>query len=145
MSDITTFFDLDVMRGDWSVDFGDLKQGNDLSTSIMISLFTDGLANADDEIEDNNRRGWWADIFYDSNIGSRLWLLYRQKLTLNVARRAELYANEALQWLISDGVVSQFDITSQIIYPNSLYLQVTYYKPNGDVSTLKFNRIWEQV
>ncbi|MCV5591620.1 phage GP46 family protein, partial [Escherichia coli] len=83
---------------------GDIVCGNDLQTAILISLFTDRLADASDETDDGNRRGWWGDLEQDYRVGSRLWLLRRQKLTTQVALKAEAYAREALQWLKDDGV-----------------------------------------
>lgn len=64
---------------------GDIKQADGLDTAVIISLFTDRRALEDDATPDftENRRGWWGDT-YDAQqrpIGSRLWLLSREKQT----------------------------------------------------------------
>lgn len=74
MSDITLLYDEEALRCDWSVGTGDIACGNDLQTAILISLFTDRLADASDETDDGNRRGWWGDLEQDYRVGSRLWL-----------------------------------------------------------------------
>lgn len=56
MSDITLFYDEEALHCDWSVGTGDMVCGNDLQTAILISLFTDRLADASDETDDGNRR-----------------------------------------------------------------------------------------
>lgn len=141
MSDIKTTFSNDYFSGDWVIDKGDLVSGDDLETAIYISLFTDRRAHSDDQLDSNDQRGWWGDGGY--LIGSRLWLLYRQKLTDLIAKRAVEYVKEALKWLIDDGVVGSLSIDYQIIYPSRLYLTVTYQKPNSPSRTLKFSKIWE--
>lgn len=94
-------FDIGIENGDLLTDYG-------MRTAVIISFYTDRAANDDDVIPDgtDNRRGWWADSYNDDDdkIGSRLWLLGREKQTDETLGRAEEYADEALQWLIDDGV-----------------------------------------
>lgn len=143
MTDITTFYDPEAIHCDWKVRDGDLFSGNDLQTAILISLFTDRLAKADDDYEGSDRRGWWGDG--ERLIGSRFWLLRRQKLTTAVALKAEQYAKEALQWLVDDGVVKAIEIDTRIRWPDRLYLSISYVKPdNGSKEMLKFFWIWSQ-
>jgi len=140
-TDITTFYDVEAVHCDWHVVSGDLASGNDLQTAILISLFTDRLANADDEFDGNDRRGWWGDGEY--RIGSRFWLLQRQKLTTDVALKAEQYAKEALQWLVDDGVVKTIQIQARIRWPDRLYLTIEYTRPDqGTKELLKYYWIW---
>ena len=102
---------------DWSISAPSLQGEKGLETAIIISLFTDRRANEDDVIPDGsaNRRGWWADVFPDienDNIGSRLWLLFREKDMQLVVNRAHDYVVEALQWLIDDGIAKRVDVTT---------------------------------
>ena len=149
MTDITTLYDEQIAHCDWEIAEGDLKKGDDLQTAILISLFTDRLANADDEYEDNNdndnRRGWWGDLDSDYRIGSRFWLLRRKKLTKEVAIKAEQYAKEALKWLVDDGIVKFIELESSIRYPDRLYLKITYIRPDKDSKELlQFYWVWEK-
>lgn len=99
MSDISSFWNVDAIHADWQADSGALTTGNDLQTAIIISLFTDRLARRDDTYDGSDRRGWWGDSDSDNQMGSRLWLIRREKLTTRVAIKAEEYAKEALSWL----------------------------------------------
>jgi len=141
MSDITTVWNVAAGRGDWVVQGAALQSGHDLETAILLSLFTDRLAEASDETPDGDRRGWWGDD--PANLrGSRLWLLSRAKGPLNVVQRAQDYAAEALQWLITDGVVAAFDITGEWVSPNQLDLKVVAKKRDGSVVATRLPQVW---
>ncbi len=71
-----------------------------LRRAVEISLFTWRRANASDQLEDDERYGWWGDSFplvANDRIGSRLWLLRRRKLTTETIGAAVTYAQEALR------------------------------------------------
>ncbi len=92
-----------------------LETDNTLYSAILVSLLTDRRALPDDKIPDDNglpspippnRRGWAGDALAaqaGDRIGSRLWLLQREKDTEETRQRAITYTNEALQWLVEDG------------------------------------------
>ncbi|AST79313.1 TPA: phage GP46 family protein [Citrobacter farmeri] len=145
MSDISSFWNVDEMLAEWEKGPGALVTGFDLQTAIIISLFTDRLARADDNYEDSDRRGWWGDAGGDGQLGSRLWLLRREKLTTDVAKRAEEYAHEALTWLKDDGVISEVLPAAQIVMPNRLNLIIRYLSPDKGWQELRFYWIWEQL
>jgi len=141
MSDITTVWDAQNSTGGWSLNGSSLGSGNDLSTAILISLFTDRLAYSSDDVTDGDRRGWWADS--QSNlIGSRLWLLNRVKGPMNVPQLAKGYAVEALQWLLDDGIVTSFDISTSWVSPGRLDMGITAKKPNGTTQVVKLANLW---
>ncbi|ELW7390573.1 phage GP46 family protein [Yersinia intermedia] len=145
MSDISSFWDVESLAADWREGRGDLVSGDDLQTAIIISLFTDRVARDDDDIDGDDRRGWWGDADEENDIGSRLWLLRRQKLTQSVAQKAEDYSREALQWLVTDGVVSSFSVATQIVYPRRLNMVIRYQSPgNGNDTDMRFFWVWEQ-
>lgn len=144
MSDIASFWNVDEMFADWQKGLGELTTGNDLQTAILDSLFTDRLARADDDYEDSDRRGWWGDSGEESQLGSRLWLLRRKKLTPDVAKKAEEYSSEALNWLKVDGVVSEVIPVARIVLPDRLNLIIRYLAPGKDWQEFRFYWIWEQ-
>lgn len=109
----------------------DLVGDESLGTAVLISLFTDARADADDlPPEWKDPRGWWADAMLATasrdfqGVGSRLWLLARQKQTTEVVARAEDYARQALQWLIDDGTVSAVNVTADAPSMGLLTLEV---------------------
>lgn len=141
MSDITISWSAADGRGDWTIaPGGDLDTGDDLATAILLSLFTDRQANADDAIPDGttDRRGWWG----DPEIGSRLWLLDRSKQTEAVRRKAADYIAEALQWLVDDGVVARFDIAVAWERRSFLGATVIAYRTDGRSVAVSYAWAW---
>jgi phage gp46-like protein len=126
---------------------GDLQTGDDLITAVLISLFTDRIANEDDEIPDgtDDPRGWWADAGERYPIGSRLWLLSREKQTNDTAMRARDYIVESLQWLIDDGVVARFDVDVAWVAPSSLGAQVVANRVDGTTVAMNFASVWQGI
>jgi phage gp46-like protein len=112
MADIATIWDAANSRGDWQVSIatGDLVADQDLSTAVLISLFTDAQAGDDDIIPDGSGdpRGWWG-----GPIGSKLWLLERSKQLATVPVLAKSYISDALAWMISDGVAVSIAVTTE--------------------------------
>ncbi len=145
MSDISSWWDVDQLRADWKEGPGDLLEGDDLQTAIIISLFSDRVARDDDDIDGDDHRGWWGDAGTEKEIGSRLWLLRRQKLTTAVALKAEDYCRDAVNWLITDGVVGSITMATQIVYPRRLNIVIRYSRPGTSNSTdMRFFWVWEQ-
>jgi phage gp46-like protein len=108
-----------------------LATGNDIETAILISIFSDRMANPGDVIPDGtgDPRGWWADD--DVRIGSRMWLLRRAKQTAKTQQLAYDYLAESLQWMIDDGVVARFDITTQWVSTGMLGAVIVAWSPTG--------------
>ncbi|ASW00132.1 phage GP46 family protein [Paraburkholderia aromaticivorans] len=146
MADATISWDAANNRGDWSMSGPLLTTGNDLQTAIIISIFSDRMAQPGDVIPDGSGdpRGWWADDTVP--IGSRLWLLRRAKQTKETLQKAYDYLAEALQWMVDDGVVGRFDISTQWVRTSVLGAQITAYKPDGTLLTTgRYTWAWEGI
>ena len=144
MSDISTIWS--ATRGDWKLSGVQLASGNDLLTAMTISLFTDRVAADDDVIPDGSGdpRGWWADD-PGAPIGSRLWLIARSKRTQGTLALAQGYIQEALQWMIDDGVVAKFDILVEWLPGSQLSAQIVAKKADGNVVASNFQWAWQQL
>lgn len=134
------------------VEDGDLAHENGLTSSVLVSLFTDRLSEADDFIPDgtDDRRGWWGDLvpvgdLEDDQIGSRLWLLAREKQTTETRLRAEEYARESLEWMIEDGVAASVDVEAEWVRRGLLALGITIHQPDSDDTRFRFAVTWEGV
>lgn len=117
-----------------------------LARAILVSLFTWGRAADDDKIDGDDRKGWWGDSFAKSpgdQIGSRLWQLYREKLTDQTRLKAEFFIKEALQWLIDDGVASKIEVTSERVGDSTLGVAVSIWRKDGSQIDLRFENLWE--
>lgn len=114
-----------------------------------------------------DRRGWWGDWFAPSvlddlrasgqlatqappgtlsppldRIGSRLWLLSREKQTQEVLARARTYIEEALQWLLDDGVATSLDVQCSYDLPGRLAFAVSIAKPKGAPVSYQYAYVW---
>jgi phage gp46-like protein len=121
-----------------------------LKTAVVISLFTDRRAASDDALPagDQDRRGWWGDSLASDDgdqIGSLLWLLLREKQTAAVLRRAETYAQDALQWLVDDRIALSVTVIAEWVSRGLLGLAITIERPNAEPVEFEFNHLWENV
>ena len=131
---------LDVAGPDCGMEAGDLVAEGSLRTAVILSLFLDRRADDDDILPNGSydRRGWWADTVAPmtdygigggsasgDHIGSRLWLLSREKQLAGVLERARHYAEEALTWLVEDGVATAVQVTATNPRQGWLVLEVT--------------------
>jgi phage gp46-like protein len=124
-----------------------LAADDPLARAVFLSLFTWRRAAPDDQT-DGERFGWWGDNvsqYSSDQIGSRLWLLARQKLTTQVLNRARDYAIEALEWLVKDGVASRYDVTVERMGINGMAILVQIYRLDGSIRDLRFDNVWSLI
>lgn len=88
--------------------------GDNITTNVIASLFTDRRAQPSDELPDGgtDRRGWWGDTYRKERLGSRLWLLSREKQMQTVLSKAQSYASEALLWMPKAGLIHDYRVTA---------------------------------
>ena len=130
---------------DLALDGADLAPDTSLETAVVLSLFTDRRAEPGDIPAGEDPKGWWGDSFAeaDDRIGSRLWLLPREKLLPETAERARGYAREALQWLLDDGIAAGVDVTAELHRPDRLSLAIVLRRPDGRQETYQYHDLWE--
>jgi phage gp46-like protein len=113
---------------------------------VLLSLFTDRTALPDDVIPDDGTiRGYWADTYRQYPLGSRLWLLWREKQTETTRRRAEEYARESLQWLVQCGAATAATASAAWIERGWLELTTEITAPSGLRRVWKYPIPWAQM
>lgn len=152
MADIRIVWSPELMAGDWLLAGGTLDGGRELATAVAVALFTDRTAEADDPLPHyaSDRRGWWGDheaaeVRGGWPIGSRLWLLSREKQLPATRARAETYIREALDPLVVNGIVSAYDLTVDWFAPERLGAEITLYRSGGDPVAVRFDTLWSEV
>lgn len=145
MSDIALVIN-DQNLFDIAIENGDLKGDDGLETAVIISLFTDARVT-DEELPapQKDKKGWWGDMVPDvdqDQIGSRLWLIGREKVTQEVAKRAEDYCKEGLAWLVEDGVAVSVSATATYNAFKNLIIAIVITKPAGTKS--RFQVFWDK-
>lgn len=133
--------------GDLSLQGFDLERDDGLETAIIISLFTDRRATAEQippELPQDDLRGYWGDINNSSveQTGSLLWLLTREKQLPHLLGRAEQYCREALAWMIEDLVATRIVVAAEFSSMGVMLLTVDIYRPSGSPVRYQYNYEW---
>lgn len=135
----------------------DLQDDPGLFTAVVISLFTDARAHDDDVLPDSyagqpedakDRRGWWgdgltADADTSGPIGSRLWLLWREKDLPSVVVRAQQYAQEALAWLTAQGYVVSVQAAASRVEERHIGIDVSVSPAGQDVPGRNWHFVYD--
>lgn len=137
-----------TQRGDLFQDEnGSLGFDQGLETAVLISLFTWRRAGPEDNVHPMHRRGWWGNTFPDvagDEWGSKLWLVFREKTNEEGAQKGKKWAEEALAWLLEDGVASAVPVEVSVEgnAPNRrLCVTVAIQRP--DEPAPRWRRVWE--
>lgn len=125
-------------QGDLVVMNDQLMLDDSLTTAIVLSLFTD--------LSVNGERGWWGNDFNDNHhqLGSKLWLLSREKQLQTVLDDAQTYAQQALSWLIEDKLVLDYQVTATNPETSVLLLTIIVTLPDGSQPQWTFSTHWSQ-
>lgn len=151
MSDIRLAWDPEKGFADFAIVENDLESDEGLETSVFISLFTKRRAEDSDQLPggQTSLQGWWADSFASvqgDKIGSRLWLLAREKSTSTVLRLAQEYAAESLQWMVDDRVAASFEVSVASLPlesgRNMLVISVNVVRPTGEAALYRYQYNW---
>lgn len=150
MADIKTIL-VDITQGaEWLLDGALLAEDDSMDTAVIISLFTDRQADADDKLPHSQTdwRGWWGDAYLPAladgmtdNIGSRLWLLDGKRTPKNLVL-ARQYAEEALDWMITDGVASAVSVAASYVRDAILRLDIDISRPGNSNFRRRYDVVW---
>jgi phage gp46-like protein len=127
-----------------------------LARAVMVALNTDRLALPDDTLpndRDDDRRGWWGDLNADTiwggwPIGTRLWLMVRDKITGSNAKqgatiaRATTFINEALQPFVDARIFSRFAVSLQVVGTSKVTGTITIYRGPKSSIALAYEDVW---
>jgi len=127
------------------LDANDILADEGLETSVLLSLFTDRRLPSGEAPPDgtDDPRGWWGDIGDEDGVqmGSLLWLLWREKVLPSTASKARDYCAQALQWMIDDGIARAVTVDAERggLYQLSIAIQIV--RPDGD--SLRYAYLWD--
>jgi phage gp46-like protein len=127
-----------------------------LATAVIVALGTDALAERDDILPDpdsTDRAGWWGDLdaeeIWDGwPIGSRLWLLKRDKIEDPGSRRGatvtrvDRYIREALQPFLDRRIASTLSVDVQRVGRERIDAHVIMYRGPTLAVDLRYQIAW---
>lgn len=120
--------------------------GNTLTSAVLMSIFS-WRRGASNEIDDaGNRYGWWADT-PQRKLGSKFWLLRRTSITPVILQKAKEYCQEALSWMIEDGLCKAItvDAKQNQKQPDGIQVLIRMYKNDGTTQTETFENLWQEL
>jgi phage gp46-like protein len=142
---------------DWSLlGNGTLDSSESLATAVIVALGTDRLALRTDRLPDldsTDRRGWWGDLdtelIWDGwPIGTRLWLIRRDKITESGAQqgstltRIDSYIREAIQPFIDRRVASRMDVMVERVGRERITALIRLYRGPELAVELRYQVLW---
>lgn len=145
---------------DWQLrNDGTLDDTQALATAMIVALGTDHRANAGEPLPDpdnTDRRGWWGDYEADTiwdgwPIGSKLWLLKRDKITGPLAMqgstlvRVENYIREAVQPFIQRRIGSQMFVEATRHGRDRIDALVRLYRGPVLEIELRYSVLWADI
>lgn len=139
---------MDTYGGDLVISGLDLARDDGLETSVIISLFSDRRATAEQippGQPQDDKRGYWGDVrtaIEGDQTGSLLWLLSREKQLPQTLARAEQYCREALAWMVEDKIATRIEVAATFISQGWMLLTIDIYKPDGNAASYRYNYEW---
>jgi phage gp46-like protein len=122
--DLALTYNTTLAAFDVSLAGADLATTDTLASAVLVSLLCDRLAEPYEVPSGQDRRGWWADAYPAQSstsrnsthlTGSGLWLLEREKQLQSTVQRCKHYCEEALAWLVEDGLCT--GVTATVFVP----------------------------
>lgn len=149
MTDLALMWNPDRGEADLVLQGAVLVTNGGLHSAVLISLFTDRRAAVDDRLPapSADRRGWWGDVASakaGDQLGSKLWLLSREKELTSVLRSAEDAARAALAWLKDDGIAGEIVAVATNPLRGVLALNITISRPDGTLA-LNDEFVWRNL
>ncbi len=134
--DLKLKFNSETLETSIIIENGDTAICHNLETAIFVSLFTWRRAEEGDILPHSNssKMGWWGDLVNPSYpadaIGSKLWLISREKITSKILKKAKIYTQEALAWMLEDNIAKSIKVEALRVALNTLALSI-------DIETVK--------
>jgi len=123
---------------------GDLETVAGFDTAILMSVFCERRASADQVPTPRLRRGWIGNEDGDDpdfEIGSLIWLYEQARLNSDTANGVESHANTALAWFLEDNLLTQIE-TEASFSGAGVSLLVIFRTETGPVETRNFE-LWK--
>ena len=148
MQDLALRWDAELTLADWRLTGGgNFEMTSALETAVMVSLFTDARALPGDKLlpGETDPRGWWGDLVDDLPIGSRLWLLRRDKRLPETLKLARDYIAEALRWLVTDEIAAKVEVETAWASQERIGATIRIFQGDSGTSVLRAEWAWQGV
>lgn len=131
----------------------DVERDPGFETAILLTLGSDKRAEDNEFLPDDSgyKGGWWGDAVAENpgdQIGWKGWLLRRAKSQNEVISQCGEYLRDGFQWMIDDGIISDFKSTVERVTSPSqqtiLQMKLHFVRPGGQSIFYTFFYNWEE-
>ncbi len=116
----------------------DLETVDGLETTVAVLLFSDARAAPEEVNLISDRRGWVGNILRDTELGGMLWLWIQLKNTQEMQNKVKIWAENSLQPLIDEGLVSEIIVTVSQEGQSSIQLNIQIVVKTGEVQKFDY-------
>jgi len=141
------------------LDDGSLDERQALATAAIVALGTDRLAETTDVLPDpdsTDRGGWWGDLDAEEiwggwPIGSRLWLLRRDKIDDAGSQRGatvtrvEYFIREAFQPFLDLRIASRLEVKAARTGRDRIEALVRLFRGPDLSIELRYQVLWDEL
>lgn len=114
---------------DLTITNGQFDTVTNFDTALNMIMFAERRADESEIPVAEYRRGWWGnEILHeddpDFEIGSKVWLLEQARATDQTLAELIDYVKQASEWLITDGHVSEVEVTGSYTSSTTARIQI---------------------
>ena len=113
---------------------GDFDTVDGLETAILVSLFTNSRRDESDISNPLNRGGWignWRTSKRPRELGGLCWTVEHERLTREVLNIARENAQNALAWMIDDGLCRNIEVETEPQNQSKIQYKITITSRDG--------------
>lgn len=122
-------------------DDGDFTKVDGFDTSLIISVYADKRASKSEVPYALYRSGWIGNSYKDFEIGSKVWIYLRSRLTNSNIESIKKAATDSLQWLISDSLAKNVQVEIISVTSVKISLKIVIEFSNGIIED-KYYDLW---
>lgn len=116
----------------------DLGTVDGMETTVAVLLFTDARAAPEDVNDPSARRGWVGNVLLERELGGTLWLWTQLKNTQEMRNKIKIWAENSLQPLIDDGLVSEIIVITEETDNRGIRLSIEIIVKIGEVQKFDY-------
>jgi len=127
---------------DWT-ESGDISTTESFDTAILLSIFAEVRASAEEIPESRRRRGWHGNESTPGfEQGSKTWLFEQERTTQTMLEELGVVVNNGQQWLIEDDIVKSVEVGTPFLLNNQVVVPIDFGRDGSKVER-RFFELWE--
>lgn len=143
---MTTDVQLNTDKGYYDIGFtadGDIAMSESLDNFILMTIFAEVRATADEIPENTKRRGWVGnETTPNFEQGSKAWLFEQERATGSTLAELGAVINNAMQVLVTEGLASSVTTDTPKLKNNKVTVTINIYRDGSPVDT-RFFELWD--